>query len=200
MLESVGQMPVPVVDFERFRRILVLGGARSGKSRLAETLALQCGEEKGGDTTLHYIATAESFDDEMAARIEAHKARRGSAWVTHDAPRELPQALAALNAPGAIVLVDCLTLWLTNAMLAEADWEAEAAALEAEIRRFAGVLILVSNETGMGIVPTPRLGRQFRDAQGVLNQRVGEQADAVLFTFAGHAHVLKPPAKSPFWH
>ena len=131
-----------------------------------------------------YIATGEGRDHEMAVRIAAHRARRSAEWRTIEAPRDLVAALAA--APGqAAVLVDCLTLWLTNLMLAGADIEAEAARLEHALGAHAGPVVLVANEVGLGIVPDNALARRFRDAAGRLNQRLAARADRVVLLVAG---------------
>jgi adenosylcobinamide kinase / adenosylcobinamide-phosphate guanylyltransferase len=161
---------------------LILGGARSGKSRLAESL---------GSGEKHYIATAQAFDDEMRSRIDKHKADRGDSWITHEEIFGLPRKLAEINGEGRFVLVDCLTLWLSNLMLAERDWQGPATALTGMLARMACDVVLVSNEVGLGIVPETALGRQFRDAQGLLNQRVAAAADNVLFVAAGLPMVLK---------
>jgi adenosyl cobinamide kinase/adenosyl cobinamide phosphate guanylyltransferase len=156
---------------------LVLGGARSGKSRHAETLLTK----HPGPWT--YIATAQAFDDEMRARIAEHQRRRGEGWRTIEEPLDLPGALvAAQDQP---ILVDCLTLWLTNLMLGELDIEAAAHALEAVLAERALPTILVSNEVGLGLVPETPLGRTFRDEAGRLNQRIAAQARRVLFMVAG---------------
>lgn len=155
---------------------LILGGARSGKSRRAEALVTAL------PPPWTYIATAEAFDTEMVARIAAHRARRDAGWETLDAPRELPAMLRAARPP---VLVDCLTLWLSNLMLAERDVVAETSALEAALAAREGPVVLVSNEVGSGIVPATPLGRRFRDAQGVLNQRMAAIADQVELVVAG---------------
>lgn len=159
---------------------LVLGGARSGKSRHAEALL------QASSPPWTYIATAEAFDAEMAERIAAHRARRDAArWTTLDAPRDLPAVLASAPAAGP-VLVDCLTLWLSNLMLAERPLEPEARALEAALaRRGAAPTVVVSNEVGWGVVPQTPLGRRFRDAQGWLNQRVAALAGRVELMAAG---------------
>jgi adenosylcobinamide kinase/adenosylcobinamide-phosphate guanylyltransferase len=161
---------------------LVLGGARSGKSRHAEGL---CTGER------HYVATAQAFDDEMRARIAKHRQDRGSDWVTHEAPHSLVETLRDIDAPGRCILVDCLTLWLSNTMLAESDWQGLAGVLAALLPAMRADVVLVSNEVGMGIVPETSLGRAFRDAQGILNQRVAEVADTVVFVAAGLPLVLK---------
>jgi adenosylcobinamide kinase / adenosylcobinamide-phosphate guanylyltransferase len=162
--------------------VLVLGGARSGKSRFAEGLA--AGEK-------HYIATAQAFDDEMHKRIAAHQAQRGGGWVTHEAVTDLPDVLARVMADRRFVLVDCLTLWLSNVMLAEQDWRGGLDALFTHLRDARGTVVLVSNEVGMGLVPETPLGRAFRDAQGIVNSRVAEVADRVVFVAAGLPLALK---------
>jgi adenosylcobinamide kinase / adenosylcobinamide-phosphate guanylyltransferase len=162
---------------------LVLGGARSGKSRYAEGLITAL------PPPWTYIATAEAGDDEMAARIAGHRARRGTQWHTVEAPRALVQALSACGAEP--VLVDCLTLWLSNLMLAEADIDAETAQLEQALATANGPRVLVANEVGSGIVPGTALGRRFRDRQGILNQRIAARAERVILTVAGLPLALK---------
>jgi adenosylcobinamide kinase/adenosylcobinamide-phosphate guanylyltransferase len=165
---------------------LVLGGARSGKSRYAEWLVATYPKP------WVYIATAEAKDDEMAERIAAHKARRAAGWQTIEAPHELPEALVA--APGgAAVLVDCLTLWLSNLMLGAFDVEKMTSKLEQALAARAGPTVLVSNEVGLGIVPDNALARQFRDAQGALNQRLAAQAARVIMMVAGVPVAVKSP-------
>lgn len=166
---------------------LVLGGARSGKSRFAEELAAVSGLART------YVATAEPYDDEMRERIAHHRARRDGTWTTVDAPLDLPEALERACAPDRIVLVDCLTLWLSNVMLAERDVERALDDLLAALARLAGPAILVSNEVGSGIVPDTRLGREFRDHQGRLNQRAAAIADRVTLVVAGLTLDLKLP-------
>ncbi|MBB3771756.1 adenosylcobinamide kinase/adenosylcobinamide-phosphate guanylyltransferase [Angulomicrobium tetraedrale] len=156
----------------------ILGGARSGKSRHAEELIERL------PAPWSYIATAEAYDAEMAERIGLHRARRGEGWQTLDAPHDLARTVAGLP-PGRPVLVDCLTLWLTNRLLAEADLSAECAALVAALGAHDGPVVVVSNETGLGIVPDNALARRFRDAQGRLNQMVAARADTVIFMVAG---------------
>jgi len=163
---------------------LVLGGARSGKSRYAEQVAMS------SRPPWIYLATAEPFDDEMAARVAGHRSRRSHDWQTIDTPRDLAGALAAL--PGsATVLVDCLTLWLSNLMLAECDISAEIERLEAAMLAHKAPLVLVSNEVGSGIVPDNAMARRFRDAQGRLNQRIAARADRVVLLVAGLPMVVK---------
>lgn len=163
---------------------LVLGGARSGKSRHAETLLARL------PPPWIYLATAQAGDDEMAARIAAHRARRGAHWRTIEAPRDLRGALAACG--DAPVLLDCLTLWLSNLMLARADIGAEMDGLEAALAAAPAPVVAVANEVGSGIVPEFPLGRRFRDLQGTLNQRMAARADRVVLMVAGLALPLKP--------
>jgi len=157
---------------------LVLGGARSGKSCHAEALVTAL------PAPWFYIATGEPHDNEMAARIAEHRARRGPEWQTIEAPRDLAGALAAVPPRGA-VLVDCLTLWLANVMLAGAHVDADIALLERALIERKGPMVLVSNEVGFGIVPENALARRFRDAAGRLNQRLAALADRVVLLVAG---------------
>jgi len=165
---------------------LILGGARSGKSRYAESLVA------GFPRPWLYVATAEPLDDEMAARIAAHRARRGAGWQAVEAPRDLAGVLAEAPPVGA-VLIDCLTLWLSNLMLADADAdvEAEIMRLDGVLARAAAPVVLVSNEVGLGIVPDNVLARRFRDAQGRLNQYIAARADRVVLMVAGLPMVVK---------
>ena len=172
--------------------LLVLGGARSGKSGYAQRLA-----ERSGLVPM-FLATAEAWDDEMRARIALHVSARGPAWVTGEAPFDLPHSLMAMAQPGRIVLVDCLTLWLSNVMLRGDDIDAAEAELTDKIRDLAGPAILVSNEVGSGIVPDTALGRRFRDAQGRLNQAVAAACDAVVLVTAGLPCRLKPATDPGF--
>jgi adenosylcobinamide kinase/adenosylcobinamide-phosphate guanylyltransferase len=167
------------------RLTLVLGGARSGKSRHAEQLALASG------LTPVYVATAQALDDEMARRIAAHRARRGATWRTLEEPLDLVGALQGECGRERIVLVDCLTLWLTNLMVAGRDVEAERARLLEALPGLAGPVLLVSNEVGQGIVPDNAMARQFVDHAGFLHQGIAEQADAVFFMTAGLPHRLR---------
>jgi adenosylcobinamide kinase/adenosylcobinamide-phosphate guanylyltransferase len=160
------------------RLTLILGGARSGKSRHAEALT------ESRPPPWRYIATAQPLDDEMAERIARHRARRPDGWITREAPLDLAGALG--EAPdGQPVLIDCLTLWLTNLVLGGGDPEAEASRLTAALAAPRGPWVAVANEVGLGIVPENPLARRFRDAAGRLNQAVAEQADQVLFMVAG---------------
>ena len=157
---------------------LVLGGARSGKSRHAEALI------EALPPPWTYIATAQAWDDEMRQRIAEHRARRSGDWVTLDAPLDLPAAIRGLP-PGRPVLVDCLTLWLTNLMLAEHDTAAAGAALIEACAQASGPVVLVSNEVGLGIVPDNALARRFRDEAGRLHQAVAARAGRVVVMVAG---------------
>ena len=160
---------------------LVLGGARSGKSRYAESIIATLPPPWQPPWT--YVATAEPGDAEMAARIAAHRSRRGSHWRVIEAPRGLA---ATLQKCGTMpVLVDCLTLWLSNLMLADIDIEVETAHLERALAAAVAPVILVANEVGYGIVPDHPLGRRFRDLQGLLNQRMAAVADKVVLVVAG---------------
>ena len=163
---------------------LVLGGARSGKSACAERLAMAAGRAV-------YLATGHAGDAEMAARIAAHRARRGTGWSTLEEPLDLVEALAAALAPDRAVLVDCLTLWLANLMHAGRDATVETERLVAALARGTGPVVLVANEVGLGIVPDNALARRFRDAAGLLNQKVAAAADRVVFVAAGLALTLK---------
>ena len=163
---------------------LVLGGARSGKSLHAESLI----ETRGRGL---YLATATAGDDEMAARIDAHRARRGSLWQTVEEPLDLVGALRQHARADRPILVDCLTLWLNNLMGAGRDPAAETAALVAGLRGLPGAVVLVSNEVGGGIVPANALARAFADATGGLNQAVAAAADRVVLVVAGIPVPLK---------
>ena len=164
--------------------VLVLGGARSGKSRFAESLAHQ---------PAHYIATAQAFDDEMRERIAAHKVQRGAKWATLEEPLDLVAALQKLDVSENFILVDCLTLWLSNLVLAERDCDAEIQKLVAHLESTKSRIVIVSNEVGLGIVPDNKLARRFRDVQGIANQRVAEVALNVVFMVAGLSVKVKGP-------
>lgn len=177
-------------DFSPPRLALVVGGARSGKSGLAERLVAATARPR------RYIATAEAWDDEMRDRISRHRADRGAGWITVEAPLDLCAALAEARAEEA-VLIDCATLWLTNHLLAEHDLDHETARLLAALSACAAPVTVVSNEVGWGIVPDNALARQFRDAQGRLNQRLAQVAGLVLGVMAGLPIVLK--GDRPAW-
>lgn len=164
---------------------LVLGGARSGKSAFAERLVIP--HRRG----CVYLATAEILDDEMAERVRQHQARRNSNWRNAEAPLDLAAALVAQTEQGAAVLVDCLTLWLSNLMHAGRDVDAETAALVQALGQCGGPVVFVANEVGLGIVPDNALARAFRDHAGRLNQRLAAIADAVFFIAAGLPLKLK---------
>jgi adenosylcobinamide kinase/adenosylcobinamide-phosphate guanylyltransferase len=169
---------------------LVLGGARSGKSRYAERLV------EAAAAVGTYCATAEAGDAEMAARIAAHRARRdgggrGAFWRTVEAPLALAATIRAEAAPERPLLIDCLTLWLSNLMMAERAIDEEFATLRMALRDAAGPIVLVANEVGLGLVPETPLGRDFRDAAGRLNQEIAALADRVVFVAAGLPLVLK---------
>lgn len=166
--------------------IFVLGGARSGKSRFAEARV----REIGGARRV-YVATAEAFDAEMAARILRHQIDRGEDWDTVEAPNDLVGALGELAGSGATILVDCLTLWLSNRLLAGADPEVEGEKLVATLAGLQETVVLVANEVGLSVVPDTALGRSFRDAAGILNQRVAALAGEVHLLVAGLPMRLK---------
>lgn len=176
----------------KFSIVLVLGGARSGKSAFAEarTLALRRGKAKA-----LYLATAEPRDGEMRARIAAHRKRRGTHWTTHEEPLDLAGILDAHARPGAPVLVDCLTLWLANLLGAGRDVAAQTEMLCAALGRAKGPVVLVSNEVGLGVVPDNAMARAFRDHAGRLHQAVGAIASHVVFVAAGLPLFLKGPKK-----
>jgi adenosylcobinamide kinase/adenosylcobinamide-phosphate guanylyltransferase len=161
---------------------LILGGARSGKSARALALA---------EAPHVFIATAEALDGEMRERIAKHKAGRGEDWGLVEEPLELAEAVRANARHGTTLVVDCLTLWLSNLIHRERDVEAATEGLIAALAAAPGRVVLVSNEVGMGLAPMNALGRDFRDAQGRLNQRVAAVADHVEFVAAGLPMVLK---------
>jgi len=163
---------------------LVLGGARSGKSAFAQAAAEARAMETGGRLVM--IATAQAFDAEMSDRIRRHRQERGPAWTTIEAPLDLVAQLDGLNAQD-VVVVDCLTLWLSNLMLAEMDVATAAGDLAAAAERFQGALWLVSNEVGLGIVPDNALARRFRDEAGRLHQALAKTAGTVTLMVAGLA-------------
>lgn len=163
---------------------LVLGGARSGKSAWAERLAADAARRV-------YIATAQAGDDEMAARIAAHRARRGAGWRTVEAPLDLAAAIRAHARADTHILVDCITLWLSNLLLAGRDAPAAIEELAALLAVAEGRIVLVANEVGLGIVPDNALARRFRDLAGQANQRLAAVADRVVFVAAGLPLVLK---------
>ncbi|MCB5201000.1 bifunctional adenosylcobinamide kinase/adenosylcobinamide-phosphate guanylyltransferase [Neorhizobium sp. T786] len=161
------------------RVTLVLGGARSGKSGFAERLAVETGLQR------HYVATGQAYDDEMRQRIARHQVDRGDGWTTHEVPLHLTPHLQQIRDSGCVILVDCLTLWVTNLMMADADVDSAGLALVDSLADHQGSLILVSNEVGLGIVPDNRMAREFRDHAGRLHQRIAAVADEVYFVAAG---------------
>ena len=165
---------------------LVLGGARSGKSAFAESLV----QEHGRGI---YVATAERVDEEMARRIEAHRARRGETWPTVEAPLALAEAIRRESAPQACLLVDCLTVWLGNLVHHGRDVDGAREELLESLRAAAGPVVVVANEVGLGIVPGNAMARAFRDHAGRLNQAVAAVAERVYFVAAGLPLALKEP-------
>lgn len=173
--------------------IFITGGTRSGKSRFAEQMAVSFG------APLCYLATAQSLDDEMGQRIRKHQQRRGDAWQTIEEPLHLPQNLAANDGIYSVILVDCLTLWLSNLLLLYEDLGEETETrLMDDVQRLAATLrgmttpvIVVSNEVGMGIVPDHRLGRMFRDIAGQANQIIAAAASEAWLVASGIPLKLK---------
>ncbi|MFZ0496950.1 MAG: bifunctional adenosylcobinamide kinase/adenosylcobinamide-phosphate guanylyltransferase [Methylocella sp.] len=172
--------------------LLVLGGARSGKSRYAQSLA----EASRLQTVL--IATAEAKDAEMGQRIARHAAQRDARWTLVEEPVALAEALRREARADRIVVADCATLWLSNLLLRNDDLAAATQALAQSVAGLAGPVVLVSNEAGCGIVPENALARAFRDAQGLLNQALAEACDAVVLVSAGIALRLKPAPEPNF--
>jgi adenosylcobinamide kinase / adenosylcobinamide-phosphate guanylyltransferase len=162
--------------------LLVLGGARSGKSRYAESLA------KGQK---YYIATGQAFDDEMQERITAHRTQRGGGWNTLEAPLHVVDTLREIDGKGRFILIDCLTIWIGNLMHEKLDVLAEVERLCAALAKAKAHVAVVSNEVGLGIVPDNAMARAFRDLQGFANQRMARAADEVVFIAAGVPLVLK---------
>lgn len=189
MIASLPSQPtVPHAHIALPSVTLVLGGAGSGKSRYAEGL-VECAIAAGGEGL--YLATATAGDAEMTARIARHRARRGTGWATVEEPVALATALTAEAGPGRVVLVDCLTLWLTNIVACGRDPEVAAADLTEALGGLGGPVLLVSNEVGMGIVPEGALARAFRDQAGQLNQAMAARAERVVFVAAGLPLILK---------
>lgn len=173
------------------RITLVTGGARSGKSALAETFATRVGGAR------IYIATAEAFDGEMVQRIARHRDQRGPGWHTVEEPLDLVGALARTEGQG-VRLVDCLTLWLSNRMAQEEGPASPAVtALCEALRQARSPVVLVTNELGLGIVPENALARRFRDAHGWMNQAVAAAADEVWMAVSGLPLRLKPERETP---
>ncbi len=180
--------PGDAADFgTTHRKTLILGGVRSGKSRLAERLATESG------LPVTYMATATAQDDEMRARIASHRLRRPQHWGLIEEPLRLASALAGVCRDGHCVVVDCLTLWLTHLLLSEdsAAFEREHEALLAVLPALPGQVIFVSNETNMGVTPLGELSRRYCDEVGLLHQALAQRCEQVIFTVAGLPHFLK---------
>ena len=167
--------------------IFVLGGARSGKSAFAEKLTL----DQSNSSKCIYLATSQIWDEEMRARVDLHKDRRGSEWETIEAPLALAETLLEQSQKGVPILVDCLTLWLTNLMMEERDISAECDSLIKAISTINTPIIFVSNEVGQGIVPDNKMARDFRDHAGILHQKLASAVDQVYFVTAGLPSKLK---------
>jgi adenosylcobinamide kinase/adenosylcobinamide-phosphate guanylyltransferase len=164
------------------RIYFITGGARSGKSAFAETIAGTMNGKRA------YLATAQALDAEMVARIEHHRARRGDAWDTYEEPLAVAELVRKLNGRYEVLLLDCLTLWLSN-IIARSEHDGDIGAqiddLTAAVREFSGTAIVVSNEVGLGIVPDNPLARRFRDIAGLANQRIAQASDQAYFLAAG---------------
>ena len=164
---------------------LVLGGARSGKSRYAESLALN-------HSNVTYIATAVAIDDEIKQRIARHRSERPAHWVTLEAPEKLANALAKCNTDSNWVVIDCLTFWVNNCLFDSIDkWKTEKEKFLDVVSDFKGQLIMVSNETGLGIIPQGELTRQFVDETGWLHQDLASLSDTVVLMVAGIPTTIK---------
>ena len=174
------------------RSLFVFGGARSGKSRHAQQTAEAVAAIQGGK--LVYVATAQAFDSEMTDRIVRHRADRDDRWRTLEAPLALTETLLAADAADTVILVDCLTLWVSNLLLDDAPIAARTDALLDGIGKLEARLIRVSNEVGLGIVPDNALARRFRDAAGLLHQRVAAEVDSVDMIMAGLVQRWKGPS------
>lgn len=177
-------VPLPRLTF-------VLGGARSGKSAYAQQLAESAVRADGSSPELIFVATAEAGDDEMTARIARHQADRGPRWRTIECPLELSRALQETAGPGHVIVVDCLSLWISNLMHAGRDTDRACTELSDVLANCAGAVILISNEVGLGIVPDNALARAFRDHAGRMHQNIAAQADRVVFVAAGLVLPLK---------
>ncbi len=167
-----------------WRTALILGGARSGKTQRALALAEAFAKRV-------YIATAQPLDEEMSDRIQRHRRERGDRWITVEVPLDLPEAILSLQDPGAVCVIDCLTLWLSNLMGAGRAVDQGVRSLCDAIGATQQCLIVVSNEVGLGLVPDTPLGRAFRDHQGRLNQAAASTVDRVEFVAAGLPLILK---------
>jgi adenosylcobinamide kinase/adenosylcobinamide-phosphate guanylyltransferase len=169
--------------------LFVIGGARSGKSRFAQRwVEDQCAAHEKQPV---YLATGQAFDSEMEERIERHRQERGAGWTTIECPLDLPSTILAEAHPSRILIVDCLTLWLSNMMLSERPLDAAMDALASALFDKGSQVAIVSNEVGLSIVPENALARRFRDEQGRLNQRLAQLAHKVVFVAAGLPLTLK---------
>ena len=171
--------------------VLVTGGARSGKSLYAEALIRE------SRLAPVYVATCTPYDAEMEERVARHRLQRGDGWATIEEQRAIADVIARESAADRAILVDCLTLWLSNLMFADADIEAETTALVAALAVAKGPVVCVTNEVGSGIVPENALARRFRDAQGRLNRTIADAAHTVVLVAAGQPLVLKPAPVQP---
>jgi adenosylcobinamide kinase/adenosylcobinamide-phosphate guanylyltransferase len=170
--------------------ILVIGGANSGKSAVAESIMRRLAADVGADCI--YIATSVGLDDEMRDKIARHRRSRGPHWTTVESPLDLAGTLAA-RPGGSAVLIDCVTMWLSNHLLAGCDLDAVTAGLDSALGAAAAPVVLVSNEVGMGIVPDNALARRFRTAQGLLNRTLAARCGTVVGVMAGLPFPLKGP-------
>ena len=168
-------------------KTLVLGGVKSGKSQLAVNLAENCAR------SVSLIATATAHDDEMRRRIEKHRSTRPAAWATLEEPIALGAAIGSMQNTGQCVVVDCLTLWLTNLLMLDDErvFQQEKQDLMEAVESCCETLILVSNETSMGIMPMGELSRRYCDEAGLLHQALAQLSDTVILTVAGLPHLLK---------
>lgn len=164
---------------------LILGGARSGKSKFAEKIVLDMGLNP------FYLATGRALDDEMVDRIAIHKERRGAQWETIEEPLALSDALMQTDFDGRAILVDCLTLWVTNLMMAKADVEVECEHLANTLLKMNVPVVLVSNEVGLSVIPENKMAREFRDYAGLVNQKIAKIANEAYFIAAGLPLKLK---------
>lgn len=181
----------PQTEAQQIQTVLITGGARSGKSVRAEQLVRASG------LGLLYVATGTALDAEMAARIKQHQDRRGPEWRLIEERLDIARIIAENATPGRALLIDCLTLWLSNLTFEEQDIDAATDRLCDSLGKARGAVVLVTNEIGLGIVPETKLARRFRDDQGRLNQRVAEVVDAVECVVAGQALQLKPTLSPP---
>ena len=171
------------------QHVLVLGGARSGKTAFSESLVMRHA------TRPAYLATAEALDAEMRDRVASHQATRGTRFTTIEEPLALPEALVAASLHHDVILVDCLTLWITNLLLANVDVSRAVSELSATLEGLTETrVVLVSNEVGQGIVPDNAMARTFRDLAGAAHQRIAEVCDEVYFIVAGLPMTLKGEA------